>query len=129
MTIEMKTLQNFWGNNKEYLLKTEGLQISNRNTGLPSSTFYLPSGNVDLLITTDKLRFDYMIDVSSGTPSLDGSEEDNVFLEEMEDDHKRTRSFSSDKLNYCFTEDFLKENNLDDKEIFVYLSMRDVDYL
>jgi len=125
MTIKLETVPNFWGNNKEYMVEGEGIQISNRDTGLPSSSFYLSSKEVDLLITTEKLRFDYMIDVISGVPSLDGSEEDNLFLEDGDDDHKRTRSISSEQLNYCFTEEFLKKNDLFNKEIFVYLSVRD----
>jgi hypothetical protein len=115
----------FWGSHKEYQIKEEDLiSVSNKNTGLPSSSFFLPTGEFEILIThTNQYMSNYETVFSfQGKLALSGSERDNLWLEENSSNHIRYYGLSNNELNLHVSKELILNNNLDiDKEIFAYV--------
>lgn len=91
----------FWGGKKEYTLKKNQFQISNNYTGLQKSSFFLEEGEYDIILSTEPLAEYENLDENHkfvGVPKLEGSEEDNTFLAEMEDNYQRFYLLRNEKM-------------------------------
>lgn len=126
LELHINTIDFFWADYKEYLFATDQVKISNKNVGLQTSTFRIQKGDYTLLISTKKLDQGNVFATFYGTPKLSGSEQDNQFLEEfqMTEPHRRIYHIPSEEINLFIYKDYLIENNLLDKEIYVYLIKR-----
>lgn len=114
LNIETKTFA--WANNIEYLIETEDFQISNENSGLPSSSFKLEKGTYDIIISEEEKCEDGFELFFNGIPKLSGGEEQNLEMEELlGDEHQR--EYGLYKKDFYFHSYIVN----DKEEFFVYL--------
>lgn len=104
-----------WGGYKEFILNLNSeIQITNMFTGLQNSSFELKDKEYNIIVS--KTKIDGKEITFEGIPKLSGSEEDNLFMEEIEEGFKRIFFLNNKKLIFNSS---LFDNT---KYIYVYLS-------
>jgi len=91
-----------WADHTEYFLSCPEFDLQNRDTGLPSSSFLIEAGTYEVTISSEKLPEAIL----NGSTVLCGSEKDNLFLEDVEEDFKRQYSLSQNDYSLIVYEDY-----------------------